>query len=411
MKFTKSLEYLNRAERIIPIASQTFSKSPKYYPIGASPLFIEKGLGSHVFDIDGNEYVDWVCGLGPITLGYHYPAVDNAVIEQLNKGIIFTQPSPLETELAEKLVEIIPCAEMVRFLKTGSEACQAAVRIARAYTNREKICSWGYHGWHSEFSVITERPKGIPQSFSDYILPFAYNDIDSLKEQLDKHPGEVAAVIMEPVIATPPKKGYFEELQKLCKVYDILLIWDEVVTGMRWSLGGASEYFNIVPDLVCLGKGIANGLPLSVVCGKREIMKMMEWDSPVFVSSTHGGECLSLAAGLATVNEMQTKKTIEHCWNIGKKLRDGLSAIGLETIGYDCRPSLVLPNDQVWKSKLLEQLFLRGVMIHIGGLINVCYSHTDSDVNKTLNAFEDILRIIDKVELKGQVAVPAFRRM
>ena len=407
-KITKSLEWLARAERVIPTQSQTFSKSPNYFPKGTSPVYIRKASGSYVWDSDSNGYIDFIMGLGPITLGYNYSEVDRAIMMQLKDGIIFSLPSPLEVELAELIVEVIPSAEMVRFLKTGSEACQAAIRIARAYTKRDKMVSWGYHGWHSEFSIATERKEGIPAVFNDYIIQFDYNDLDGLENIFKNNPFSIACVIMEPVIGIHPEPGFLEGVKSICEKYGSLLVWDEVVTGFRWSLGGASEYFSIDPDIVILGKGMANGLPLSCVCGKRDIMMKFE---DVMVSSTHGGECLSLAAGLATIKEIRDKDTIEHNWFLGSLLRKGLKRIGMGTIGYDCRPCLVMPDDQVWKSKLLEQLLLRGILIHITGLINICYSHSVEDINQTLNAFEDTLKIIDNVELQGKVVHPAFRRV
>src|SRR3990172_11178700 len=195
MNFSKSNEWLERAREVIPVASQTFSKSPMYYPIGASPLAISHGKGSHVWDLDHNEYIDFVCALGPITLGYCYPVTDKAIQEQLKKGIIFSLPSSLEAEMAELLRDRIPFAEMTRFMKTGSEACQAAVRVARAFTARDIVLSCSYHGWHSEFAVITERSKGIPNNFADSVREFPYNDIDELHALFDLNLNSVACVI------------------------------------------------------------------------------------------------------------------------------------------------------------------------------------------------------------------------
>ena len=412
MNFDKSNELLDKAEKIIPLATQTFSKASNYFPVGSSPLFLERGQGSHVWDIDGNEYVDFVCGLGPITLGYHYPVTDLAIKRQLKKGITFSQPSPLEYELAKQLTEIIPCAEMVRFLKTGSEACQAAIRIARAYSGkmgysaRFNIAYRGYHGWHDWYSVTTERSKGIPLSLGEYMQEFNYNKIQSLQNVFDKQ--NVAAVIMEPMIVEPPNDGFLQEVRTLCDKYKSLLIFDETVTGFRWDIGGAQRYFGVTPDIATFGKGMANGMPMAAVVGKKDIMREFE---DVFVSSTFGGECLSLAASIATIKEMIKKETISHCWDMGSLLMMGLKELGMKVDGFPCRPILLMPNDQVWKSKLLEQLFLRGIMIHVGGFINICYSHSLEDINKTLNAFEDVLKIIDKVELQGKVAQPSFKRL
>lgn len=410
MKLSKSFELLHRAENLIPICSQTFSKSPTYFPKGVSPVYLESGSGSHVIDADGNMFIDYICGLGPITLGYNYPAVNNAIIKQLNDGIIFSLPHPLEVELSEKLTQVIPCAEMVRFLKTGSEATQAAVRAARAYTGKNKIAFRGYHGWHSEFAIGTERPKGIPRVFGDYLLSFEYNNISSLEELFERH-DDVAAVIMEPTIIEPPHLGFLQSVLELAHKYGALLLFDETVTGFRMSLGGAQEYFGVVPDLATFGKGAANGMPLSAVVGKRDIMQQFE---EIFVSSTFGGECLSLAASLATINEMQQKDTIKHMWGIGMLLISGLNSIGIETKGYPCRPMMVIPDDSPEMRSLLQQELIRkGILIHNSMVLNLCYSHSKEDIDTTIDAIDASMLDIKsgKVKLEGEIARPAFRRL
>lgn len=408
MNFANSNRMLVRAKKSIPVQTQCFSKGPNYFPIGASPLFMEKGQGSHVWDIDDNEFIDYVLGLGPVTLGYNYPAVNKAITDQMKKGMTFSLPSPLEVELSEKIIEVVPCAEMVRFLKTGSEATQAAIRAARAYTGRTHIAFRGYHGWHEWYSCQTERNKGIPLSYKNFMHQFEYNDIGTLEKIFEDY--SLAAVIMEPMIVEPPIPGFLKKIRELCDAYGTVLIFDEVVTGFRWALGGAQEYFNVIPDLATFGKGVANGMPLSIICGKKEIMQQFE---EIFVSSTLGGECLSLAACLATINEMQKKNTIEHNWKIGKMLMDGLRDIGIDTIGFPCRPIIQLENDtSELRSLLMQEMIKRGVLIHNGLLINICFSHDRVDIGDTLVAFEDSLEAIKSgVELEGQVVKTAFRRL
>jgi len=410
MKLTKSFEYLERAEKVIPVCSQVFSKAPSYFPRGVSPVYLEQGWGSHVWDVDGNKYIDFICGLGPITLGYRYPKVDRAIMEQLlNHGITYSLPHPLEVQLSELLIEIIPCAEMVRFLKTGSEACQAAVRAARAYTGRMGIAYRGYHGWHEWYAVTTERPKGISKSYQKFMFEFEYNNIESLERIFNRE--GIAAVIMEPVIVNPPKDNFLQKVRDLCTKHGAVLIFDEVVTGFRMALGGAQEYFGVTPDLTTFGKGIANGMPLSVVCGKKEIMREFE---DIFVSSTFGGECLSLAAGLATIQEMRDKDTIGYIWNLGKELMNGLDNLGLKPIGYPCRPFYQLPNNSPEMTSLfVQEMHRKGILIHSGPALNLCYSHTQEDIDKTLSAIERTLEDIrtDKVKLEGGIVQPAFRRL
>jgi len=325
-------------------------------------------------------------------------------------GIIFSLPHPLEVKLSELLVDIIPCAEMVRFTKTGSEACQAAVRAARAYTGRDHIAFRGYHGWHEFYAVASKRPKGIPSVYNDYIHPFEYNDLDSLRAIFDLYPDQVACVIMEPMIVEKPLPGFLEQVKQLCYQNGALLIFDEIVTGFRWSLGGAQQYFDVIPDLTTLGKGMANGMPLNAIVGRADIMKEFE---EIFVSSTFGGECLSLAAGIATIQEMQNKDTITHCWRMGKRLVKGLTNLGIQCLGYPCRPMLVLPNDSLYtKSLFVQELIKQGILVHPGMLINLCYSHSKSDIDRTLEAFENVLNSIEsgKTILEGEIGQPAFRR-
>ena len=413
MNLSKSFEYLSRAEKVIPVQSQTFSKGWKYFPKGVSPVYLQRGEGSHIWDVDGNEYIDYICALGPITLGYHYPRIDKAIRKQLEDGIIFSLPHPLEVELSELLVDIIPCAEMVRFLKTGSEACQAAVRAARAYTGKQGIAFWGYHGWHSWYAVTTERDKGISRELLSHIFSFEYNNIHSLEHIFNRE--GIAAVIMEPMIVHPPKDNFLQDVKELAHKHGALLIFDETVTGFRWALGGAQEYFGVIPDLSAFGKGIANGMPLSVVCGKKEVMREFE---DIFVSSTFGGECLSLAAGLATIKEMIDKKTIDHCWKLGKRLIDGLNDLGIKTIGFPCRPAITQSFAPQEKALLLQELFKRGIMVHSNLIFNLCYSHSEEDINKTLTAFEKSFMVIKKTVssgdwgiLKGSIIQPAFKRL
>ena len=409
-RYTNSLKLLDEAKRLIPLATQTFSKGYQYGP-SLYPKFLLSGEGAYVFDVDGNKYTDYILGLGPITLGYNYLAVNEAISKQIMSGIVFSLPHPLEIIMAELLHQVIPCAEMVRFLKTGSEACQAAVRIARAYTHRNAILYRGYHGWIDWYAIDSERPKGIPTNLKNYIESFEYNNLEHLYRIFHGHHPPIAAVIMEPTIVDPPLPGYLEEVKNMAHNNGALLIFDETVTGFRMSLGGAQEYFGVIPDLATFGKGIANGMPLSAVVGKADIMREFE---EVFVSSTFGGECLSLAAGIATVNEMKSKNTIGHAWKMGMRLMNGLKDIGLDYKGYPCRPMIVLPKeDMESRSLFIQEMAIKGNLIHNSMVLNLCYSHSEEDIDKTL---EDIaITCLDmktgKAKLVGEVVKPAFKRL
>ena len=318
-----SYELEERALKVIPGASQTFSKGPNQWARGVSPLFLKKGEGAWVWDVDGNKYLDHLMALGPITLGYNHKGVNDAVCAQLQDGAIFSQMHPLETEVAELICDLVPCAESVRFAKNGSDVTTAAVRAARAYTGREHIAFCGYHGWHDWHIATTTRDLGIPNCVKELSHTFTYNDIRSLEALFERYPDQLAAVMLEPIGVVEPEPGFLESVKQLCERHGTVLIFDEIVTGFRFDLGGAQSLFNVSPDLVCLGKGIANGLPLSAVAGKREIMSIF---NDIFFSGTFGGDTLALAAAKATIESMQRDDTISQIWNYGEQLLDFLQA-------------------------------------------------------------------------------------
>ena len=281
--FVRSNELYERALKTIPLASQTFSKSAMNFPRGASPLFFERGQGAYVWDYDGNKYVDYVLGLMPIILGYCDPDVDEAIRNQLNNGIIFSLPSDLEVQLSEKLIELIPCAEMVRFSKNGSDVTSAAIRLARAHTGRDRIAVSGYHGWHDWYIGTTARNLGVPKSVQDLSSKFIFNDPDSLERLFKTDPVGFAAVILEPTGACEPEDGFLERVRELCDQYGVVLVFDEIVTGFRVDMGGAQRKYGVTPDLATFGKAMANGMPISTIVGRREIMKLMD---DIFFSGT-----------------------------------------------------------------------------------------------------------------------------
>lgn len=422
----KSLQLYNIARNLIPSCSQTFSKGYTQFSFKVSPVFIETAKDCRVWDVDGNEYIDYSMALGSITLGYAYPGVNDAISEQLNKGIVYSLPHPLEVKLSQFLVDIIPCAEMVRFAKNGSDVTTGAVRAARAYTGRDKIISCGYHGWHDWYIGTTTRNKGIPKAVQELTLTFEYNNIESLKKLFDENRGEIAAVILEPVGVVAPEKGFLEEVKELTHKNGALLIFDEIVTGFRLSEGGAQEYFGVVPDLACYGKGMANGMPVSAVVGTREVMKIFD---EIFFSFTFGGETISLAASIATINEMKVKGVIEHLWKMGRKLQDGFNALAVkhglntvtECIGFPPRTVITFKDTHGQESLELKTLFQqeaikRGVLF--SGAQNMCYSHTDTNIERTLEVYDESLGILagaikgGDVEsyLEGEIVQPVFRK-
>lgn len=413
-----SRKLLQRALAVIPEATQTLSKGPSQFVQGPSPIFIVRGMGSRVIDADGREYIDWPMALGPVLLGHRNREVDAAIREQLELGITFTLPSPIELEVAEALVATIPSAEMVRFMKSGSEAVSAAVRLARAITGRELIASSGYHGWHDTFASHTARAAGVPLSTSELTLEF--DSIEGLSELLATR--EVAAVVIEPATSVPPRPGYLEEVARLSKMAGSLLIFDEIITGFRWSRGGAQEYYGVLPDLTVVGKALGNGMPVSAVCGPT---RLMEEFSRIFVSGTHGGECLSLAAAKAVLKLIVESDVIERIWRTGNVLKDGITALlrehGLEeSIQCTGEPPRVvvgiIGDDLVIRSLLQQELAKKQVLFN--GSLFPTPAHTSADIDETFEAFDhafaSIVRGLDSGHpeklLEGEPIAPAFRQ-
>jgi glutamate-1-semialdehyde aminotransferase len=261
-----------RAAGLIPAHTQTLAKGPTQYVEGVAPKYLRRGLGARVWDVDGNEYIDFNAGVGPISLGYGYEAVNAAIAAQLADGISFSLTHPLEVEVAELLRDCLPGAEAVRYSKTGAEATSAAVRLARAYTGREKILCCGYHGWHDWYIGVTARDLGIPTAVKALTYTFAYNDIDSLTTALDD---DTAAVILEPMTFDFPQNNFLQQVREVCDANGSLLIFDEMWTGFRWALGGAQAYFGVTADLACFSKAVANGMPLAVLAGRAEAMGLL----------------------------------------------------------------------------------------------------------------------------------------
>ena len=394
-----SSQLLRRAEATIPLASQTFSKSRIQYPEKAAPLFLTHGDGALVWDVDGNEYVDMVGGLFPLVLGYCDPDVDGAVRAQLDRGISFSLATTLEADLAERLVDLIPCAEKVRFGKNGTDATSAAVRLARAYTGRDRIAVCGYHGWQDWYIAVTSRNKGIPQAVRDLSHVFKYNDLGSLAALLDAHSGEFAAVIMEPMNMTEPAPGFLEGVRDLTQRHGTLLVFDEVITGFRFALRGAQSLFGVTPDLASFGKAMGNGMPISAIVGRAEIMKEME---NIFFSGTFGGEALSLAAAIAVIDKMKREPVIETLYETGAALTAAvnkrIAAHGLDDVlslnGRDCSCILAFKDKDGVRKEAIRTLFLKE-MLAAGVLINsahsMCYAHDKMAVARVVAAYDHAL--------------------
>ncbi|RLF40234.1 MAG: aspartate aminotransferase family protein [Thermoplasmata archaeon] len=406
---SKSFDYLARAEELIPCQTQCLSKGPSVYVKGVYPVYLERGKGSHVWDVDGNEYIDYIMGLGSIILGYFYPSTNRAVSQQLEKAINLSLVHPYEVELAEFLCQTIPCAEMARFAKNGSDATSAAVRIARAHTRREKIAYCGYHGWQDWHIIGTERNLGVPRALKDLLFKFEYNHIETLERIFEENKGEIAAVIMEPVGVIEPKNGFLEKVKQLAHENGALFIFDEILTGFRFALGGVQEYFGVIPDLAAFGKAMANGMPISAVVGKKEFMEICE---EVFFSMTFGGEILSLAAAIDTIKELKRTNALAHIWHQGQRLKDGFNSLArqidldAEAVGYPPRFYLLFRGRDGREDVNLRGLFMQECVkrsVLLGFAPVICYSHTDEDIAKTLEVWEAALCVVKKAADRGDV--------
>jgi glutamate-1-semialdehyde 2,1-aminomutase len=401
-RYEASEAYLERALKVIPLGTQTFSKSFTQYPRGVSPYFIQKGRGAHVWDVDGNEYVDFVNGLASITLGYNDPDVNAAVLEQLQEGTIFSLAHPIEVKVAEKLAELVPCAEMVRFGKNGSDATSGAIRLARAFTQRDRVAVCGYHGWQDWYIGSTARHRGVPKATRELTHAFSYNDLESLRRLFKEWPGQFAAVILEPQNVVDPQPGFLEGVRELAHHHGALLVFDETITGFRYAKGGAQELYGVEPDLATFGKGLANGYPISAVAGKAKYMRLME---EIFFSFTFGGETLSLAASLATMTKVQREPVVERMREQGTKIRDGVSAlIAKHRIGHFLKVSghpswtfLVFadaPRQGQWalKTLFLQEIYARGVLFI--GSHNMSYAHSDADIAHLLKTYDQAFGVL-----------------
>ena len=410
--YTKSQAFLARAERVIPLGSQTFSKSRTQYPFGVSPYFITRGEGSRVWDLDGNEYIDFVSSLAAITLGYQDPDVNAAVRRQLDtSGVIFSLPHPLETEVAELICEMVPCAERVRFGKNGSDATSGAIRVARAFTGRDRVAVCGYHGWQDWFIGSTARHRGVPAATRELTHSFTYNDLDSLRSLLNAHQGEFAAVILEPMNVVEPQPDFLEGVKALAHQHGALLVFDETITGFRYANGGAQEHFGVTPDLATFGKGLANGFPVSAVAGRADVMKEME---EVFFSFTFGGEALSLAAAKATLQKLKREPVTATLAARGRQIIAGTQAVidthGLADIfavaGHPSWSFLTIKDGRgasafEIKTLWMQEIFERGILSL--GAHNVNYAHSTADIDQLLSAYDEVLPFIGKALDEGRL--------
>jgi glutamate-1-semialdehyde aminotransferase len=406
LNITKSQKLFEEATTLVP-GGVLGARKPSDFIEGEYPIFLEYGKGSRLTDVDGNEYIDFLCGYGPIILGYREEEVDNAVIAQLkDKGFCFTLTQRYQNQLAKKLKELVPSAEMSIFLKTGSDATTASIRIARAYTNRIKVMRCGYHGWHD---WCVEMKGGIPQKFYEDVYEFRYNKLDQLKELMAKYGEETAAIIMTPFghpnhqKMEEPQPGFLEGVREIANRYGAVLVFDEVRTNFRLSMGGAQKLYGVTPDLSVLGKSMANGYAISAVSGKTEVM--MTAAQKLFISSTFFPNSDGFVAALKTIEILERENVIDKIWEKGnrflKKVRNliGKYHVGAELTGVAPMFYITFKKDEAEthrtrRDDFYTQLIRRGIFLHPHHHGYISYRHTEQDLDTTVQAIDDALAYV-----------------
>ena len=433
--FSRSTAAQDRLHELVPGGAHTYARGPDQYPDGMAPI-IRSGHGSHVIDLDGNDFVEYGMGLRSVTLGHAHPAVTEAVRAAVADGTSFTRPSHWELAAAEDFLQRVPGAQMVKFTKNGSDATTAAVRLARAATGRHLVAACRSQPFFSTddwFIGTTEMDTGIPTEIREATVGFDYNDLQSVHRVLEEHPGDIACLVLEPATAlAEPEPGFLEGLREIADAEGIVLVYDEMITGMRWSAGGAQAVYGVTPDLSTWGKALGNGVAVSALAGKRELMELggLNTDRPrVFLlSTTHGPEAIGLAAHLAVSRVYREEDVVGTLERRGTRLAAEVNEVsrelGLEDhVAVIGRPSCAvfttkdheLRPSQAFRTLLMQELLRRGIL---GQSFVISAAHTEDDLDLTIEAMADALpvyaRAIEQggVEglLEGRPVAPALRQ-
>ena len=415
--FERTKQLQQQSHAMIPGGAHTYAKGDDQYPEMA-PGFLVKGKGCHVWDVDGNEYIEYGMGLRAVTLGHAYEPVVEAAYRQMLLGDNFTRPSQIEVECAEKLLSLIDGGEMVKFAKNGSGVTTAAVKLARAFTGRDLVAICAEHPFFSVddwFIGATEMSAGIPKAIRDLTVKFHYNDLESVQTLFDQFHNQVACLIMEAERLDPPVDDFLHKVKELCHQNGVLLIFDEIITGFRWHLGGAQKYFSITPDLSTFGKAMGNGFSISALTGRKEVMELgglyHDKERVFLLSTTYGAENHTLAAALATMDIYEQEPVIEHLYQQGERLKEGITqvvkATGLQdyfgVLGRPCNLIYFTRDQNQAPSQPFRTLFLQETIRQ--GLIMpslvVSYSHTNEDIDRTIEAIGYALEVYQKALDEG----------
>lgn len=408
LNMTKSRELFEEATELIP-GGVLGARKPADFIEGEYPIFLESGKGCRLTDVDGNEFIDFLCGYGPIILGYREEEVDEAVFKQIReKGFCFTLTQKYQNLLAKKLTQLVPSSELSIFLKTGSDATTASIRIARAYTNKLKVMRCGYHGWHD---WCVEMKGGIPAKLFEDVFEFQYNNLDQLANLMANHGDDTAAIIMTPFghpnhqEMQTPKPGFLEGVREIANRYGAVLVYDEIRTGFRLSMGGAQKLYGVTPDLSVLGKAIANGYPISVVTGKKDVMKAAAHE--LFISSTFFPNSDAFIAALKTIEILERDNVLENIWEKGERFIKKIQAlidkhdVGAELTGVAPMFYITFKKDDTgaYKSKRKDfytQMIRRGFFFSPFHHAYISFRHTEEDLEVTLEAIDKSLAAIKR---------------
>ena len=433
MDFSKSDRIRKKFHDVIPGGSHTYAKGDDQYPEFILP-YIAKGEGCHVWDLNGNEFIEFGMGLRSVTLGHAYKPVVDAAYRQMLLGNTFNRPAAIELECAEQVLGMIQGAEMVKFGKNGSDATSASVRLSRAYTGRDMVAICGNHPFFSVddwFIGSTPMSAGIPKAIQELTVKYQYNDIGSIKSLFQQYHEKIACVILEPEKEQEPKNDFLQEVKKICHENGAVFILDEMITGFRWHNGGAQSFYGVIPDLSTFGKAMANGFSVSALLGKKEIMKLGglgHGKERVFVMSyTYGAENHGLSAALETMKIYEREPVVETLWRQGERLAKGIRMSIDENKLADFIPIMGRPcclvygtrdNDknpsQPFRTLLLQETMKRGIL---APSLVVSYSHTDADIDRTIEVFHEAFHIYRKAldegiekYLVGRPVKPVWRR-